>query len=185
MKKILVVDDEKAIVTLLEYNLKKAGYSVDTVSEGVSAYNMAVTGKYDFILLDLMLPGMDGIEITRRLRQERIETPIIILTARDQEYDKIIGLELGADDYLTKPFSPREVIARIKAISRRITSSSDEGGASQPAKVEKEFYEYAGFTVDLAKVSVARNGERIKLTPKEFELLAYFVKRPGRVLSRE
>ena len=136
MKKILVVDDEKAIVTLLEYNLKKAGYSVDTVSEGVSAYNMAVTGKYDFILLDLMLPGMDGIEITRRLRQERIETPIIILTARDQEYDKIIGLELGADDYLTKPFSPREVIARIKAISRRITSSSDEGGASQPAKVE-------------------------------------------------
>ena len=144
MKKILVVDDEKAIVTLLEYNLKKAGYSVDTVSEGVSAYNMAVTGKYDFILLDLMLPGMDGIEITRRLRQERIETPIIILTARDQEYDKIIGLELGADDYLTKPFSPREVIARIKAISRRITSSSDEGGASQPAKVEKEFYEYAG-----------------------------------------
>ena len=98
MKKILVVDDEKAIVTLLEYNLKKAGYSVDTVSEGVSAYNMAVTGKYDFILLDLMLPGMDGIEITRRLRQERIETPIIILTARDQEYDKIIGLELGADD---------------------------------------------------------------------------------------
>ena len=139
MKKILVVDDEKAIVTLLEYNLKKAGYSVDTVSEGVSAYNMAVTGKYDFILLDLMLPGMDGIEITRRLRQERIETPIIILTARDQEYDKIIGLELGADDYLTKPFSPREVIARIKAISRRITSSSDEGGASQPAKVEKNF----------------------------------------------
>ena len=136
-------------------------------------------------MLDLMLPGMDGIEITRRLRQERIETPIIILTARDQEYDKIIGLELGADDYLTKPFSPREVIARIKAISRRITSSSDEGGASQPAKVEKEFYEYAGFTVDLAKVSVARNGERIKLTPKEFELLAYFVKRPGRVLSRE
>ena len=185
MKKILVVDDEKAIVTLLENNLKKAGYSVDTVSEGVSAYNMAVTGKYDFILLDLMLPGMDGIEITRRLRQERIETPIIILTARDQEYDKIIGLELGADDYLTKPFSPREVIARIKAISRRITSSSDEGGASQPAKVEKEFYEYAGFTVDLAKVSVARNGERVKLTPKEFELLAYFVKRPGRVLSRE
>ena len=136
MKKILVVDDEKAIVTLLEYNLKKAGYSVDTVSEGVSAYNMAVTGKYDFILLDLMLPGMDGIEITRRLRQERIETPIIILTARDQEYDKIIGLELGADDYLTKPFSPREVIARIKAISRRITSSSDEGGASQTRMVD-------------------------------------------------
>ena len=184
-QKILIVDDDNNIAELISLYLTKECFDTKIVNDGEEALIAFEQYNPNLILLDLMLPGMDGIEITRRLRQERIETPIIILTARDQEYDKIIGLELGADDYLTKPFSPREVIARIKAISRRITSSSDEGGASQPAKVEKEFYEYAGFTVDLAKVSVARNGERVKLTPKEFELLAYFVKRPGRVLSRE
>lgn len=181
MKKILVVDDDQAIVTLLEYNLQKAGYEVHTANDGQLALQEALTGNFDFILLDLMLPKLDGIEVTKRLRQEKIQTPILMLTARDEETDKIIGLELGADDYLTKPFSPREVIARMKAISRRI------GPGTQPATEEppEKVYTFTDFTVNLTSYSVTVAGKPVTLTPKEFELLAYFIQRPNRVLSRE
>src|SRR5699024_9662281 len=108
-KKVLIVDDEKSIVTLLTYNLEKAGYETVT---------MAMTHQYDLIILDLMLPGMDGLEVCKTLRQNKINTPILILTAKEDEFDKILGLELGADDYITKPFSPREIVARVKAILR-------------------------------------------------------------------
>ncbi len=121
VKKVLVVEDDTAIKTLLKYNLEQDGYQTTTSSDGQVGYELALNNEYDFILLDVMLPNLDGLEITKRLRQEKVMTPILIITARDQELDKIIGLELGADDYLTKPFSPREVIARLKAISRRIT----------------------------------------------------------------
>ena len=181
-KRVLVVDDEPAIVTLLEYNLTEAGYEVTTCNDGLAAYKQALTGKFDFILLDLMLPNLDGVEITKKLRQEKISTPIIMITAKDSEYDKIIGLELGADDYLTKPFSPREVLARLKAISRRSPTNQPEVKEVAP---EKERYEFLDFTIDLAQVTVKRANQKVKLTPKEFELLAYFVKRPNRVLSRE
>src|SRR5690625_7956608 len=117
--KVLIVDDEKPIVTLLTFNVEKAGFDTDVAYDGLEAVQKAEKNHYDFIILDIMLPKMDGMEVCKHLRQNKIETPILMLTAKDDELDKILGLELGADDYLTKPFSPREVIARIKAILRR------------------------------------------------------------------
>ena len=119
MEKVLVVDDEPSIVTLLRFNLEKAGYMVITAEDGKAGLKMAMEENPDLIMLDLMLPGMDGMDVCKTLRQEKIKTPILMLTALDDEFDKVLGLELGADDYLTKPFSPREVIARVKAILRR------------------------------------------------------------------
>ncbi|MCP0886357.1 response regulator transcription factor [Ligilactobacillus sp. WILCCON 0076] len=187
MKKVLVVDDEIAIVTLLKYNLEKAGYVVTTQNDGQQAFEQALKEKFDFILLDLMLPHLDGMEITRKLRQEKVTTPIIMITARDEEYDKIIGLELGADDYLTKPFSPREVIARLKAISRRVPEEQTVVATSEleTSGNQQEVYNFIDFSIDLENYVVTRNDKAISLTPKEFELLAYFVKRPHRVLSRD
>lgn len=184
MKKILVVDDDQAIVTLLEYNLQRAGYQIQTASDGQAAFQSALKTKFDFILLDLMLPEMDGIEVTKRLRQEKVTTPIIMLTARDEETDKIIGLELGADDYITKPFSPREVVARIKAISRRVEQAPSLMTEQENAQTA-HLYQFRDFTLDLSDYTVSAAGRPIALTPKEFELLAYFVKRPQQVLSRE
>lgn len=182
VKKVLVVEDDTAIKTLLKYNLEQAGYQTTTSSDGQVGYELALNNEYDFILLDLMLPKLDGLEITKRLRQEKVMTPILIITARDQELDKIIGLELGADDYLTKPFSPREVIARLKAISRRIKPKE----VTPTLKADTQtFFKYPDFTVDLERVKVTVKEQPVALTPKEFELLAYFIKRPGRVLSRE
>ncbi|KRM95872.1 Alkaline phosphatase synthesis two-component response regulator [Liquorilactobacillus aquaticus DSM 21051] len=184
MKKVLVVDDEAAIVTLLKYNLEKAGYQVETAMDGGTALKKGITKTYDFILLDLMLPQMDGLEVTRRLRQEKVKTPIMILTAKGEEYDKVIGLELGADDYLTKPFSPREVLARIKAIGRRTDEVSHEQEDNK-LDDEDERFSFDDILVDLTNYTVEKNKNKIKLTPKEFELLAYFIKRQHRVLSRE
>ena len=118
-KKVLVVDDEKSIVTLLQYNLKQAGYEVLTEMDGEDGKNTALKENPDLIILDLMLPTMDGLEVCKQLRQQKNFTPILMLTAKDDEFDKVLGLELGADDYMTKPFSPREVVARVKAILRR------------------------------------------------------------------
>lgn len=185
MKKVLVVDDENAIVTLLKYNLEKAGYQVETAMDGETALKKGITRSFDFILLDLMLPQMDGLEITRRLRQEKIKTPIMILTAKGEEYDKVIGLELGADDYLTKPFSPREVLARIKAIGRRTSETSQKNNQDEQTEDEDERVSFDNIIVDLTNYTVKKDDRKIKLTPKEFELLAYFIKRQHRVLSRE
>ncbi len=182
VKKVLVVEDDTAIKTLLKYNLEQAGYQTTTSSDGQVGYELALNNEYDFILLDVMLPKLDGLEITKRLRQEKVMTPILIITARDQELDKIIGLELGADDYLTKPFSPREVIARLKAISRRIKPKEV---TPTPKSDTQTLFKYPDFTVDLERVKVTVKDQAVALTPKEFELLAYFIKRPGRVLSRE
>ncbi|GAJ25882.1 alkaline phosphatase synthesis transcriptional regulatory protein PhoP [Liquorilactobacillus sucicola DSM 21376 = JCM 15457] len=185
MKKVLVVDDENAIVTLLKYNLEKAGYQVETAMDGETALKKGITRSFDFILLDLMLPQMDGLEVTRRLRQEKIKTPIMILTAKGEEYDKVIGLELGADDYLTKPFSPREVLARIKAIGRRTSETSQKNNQDEQTEDEDERVSFDNIIVDLTNYTVKKDDRKIKLTPKEFELLAYFIKRQHRVLSRE
>ena len=120
MKKVLVVEDEQSIATLLQYNLEQAGYTVYIARDGNTAISMTLSEKPDVLLLDIMLPGMDGMDVCKKLRQEKIHTPILMLTAKEDEFDKVLGLELGADDYLTKPFSPREVLARVKAILRRI-----------------------------------------------------------------
>src|SRR5690606_10832236 len=115
-EKVLIVDDEQSIVTLLKYNLEKATFITDVAYDGLEAIRKTDSNSYDFIILDLMLPEMDGIEVCKHLRRNQIDTPVLMLTARDEEFDKVLGLEIGADDYLTKPFSPKEVIARIKAI---------------------------------------------------------------------
>lgn len=177
MKRILVVEDEPSIVTLLKYNLEQAGFSVLTAEDGHTGLQLALEENLDFIILDIMLPGIDGIEICKTLRQEKVNTPILMLTARDDELDKVLGLELGADDYLTKPFSPRELVARVKAILRR-------------TKVEEEAEVEAVLTIgDLMiyteKYEVELRGEPLDLTPKEFELLLFLANHRGKVLSRD
>ncbi|MCR8969997.1 response regulator transcription factor [Facklamia sp. 7083-14-GEN3] len=201
MKRVLVVDDEQSILMLLEYNLSQAGYEVVTAEDGKTAYKMIKKEKFDFIILDIMLPKMDGMDVCRRVRQEKIETPILMLTAKDDEYDKIIGLELGADDYMTKPFSPREVIARIKAIGRRIQSSEKstievdnqtDSVDITPLQAPSIASENPNDVIKLGKLEifpgryeVKCDGKLIDLTPKEFELLLYMAVRKGRILSRD
>lgn len=180
MKRILVVDDEPAIVTLLQYNLEKEHYDVTTAEDGDTALSLALQQHFDFIILDLMLPGIDGLEVTKKLRAANLETPIMILTAKDSETDKIVGLELGADDYVTKPFSPREIIARIKAIERRIDTPR-QSGPKPPAQALM----VGQLMIDPENYRASKAGVRLQLTPKEFELLVYFAKRVGKVLSRD
>lgn len=181
-KKVLVVDDEQSIVTLLQYNLEQAGYTVVTAMDGEEGIQLAAEENPDLMVLDLMLPKLDGIEVCKQLRQQKIMVPILMLTAKDDEFDKVLGLELGADDYMTKPFSPREVVARVKAILRRVQIQpdpvqelpEDEGQVRiGELKILPEFYE-AYFM-----------GELLELTPKEFELLLYLAKHKGRVLTRD
>lgn len=183
MKHVLVVDDEPSILTLLKFNLEKDGYKVSTAENGTEAYELALDQSFDFIILDVMLPGMDGLDITKALRREKIETPILILTAKDDQVDKIIGLEIGADDYLTKPFSPREVLARMKAIFRRTEGSKKVTEATDTA--EKAPLTIGEIRVDEDNYEVFVRGEKIELTPKEFELLVYFMKRKDRVINRD
>ncbi|MGE8206969.1 response regulator transcription factor [Heyndrickxia sp. NPDC080065] len=179
MNKVLVVDDEPSIVTLLKFNLEQAGYSVITASNGAEGFELVLSENPELIILDLMLPGMDGMEICKRLRQEKIKTPILMLTAKSDEFDKILGLELGADDYLTKPFSPREVVARVKAILRRITTFEETGNK-----------ENSTITIGYLKVYPDQfeayfKNEKLELTPKEFELLLFLSNHRGKVLSRD
>jgi Response regulators consisting of a CheY-like receiver domain and a winged-helix DNA-binding domain len=181
MKKILIVDDEPSIVTLLTFNLEKEGYHVTSAMDGSEGYELALSQSFDFIILDVMLPGIDGIEITKKLRQEKIETPILVLTAKDDTIDRILGLEIGADDYLTKPFSPREVLARMKAIFRRLEPRK----TSNKEEEESELVTIGAIVADVSNYQVTVNGEPIVLTPKEFELLVYFMKRKGRVIDRD
>jgi two-component system, OmpR family, alkaline phosphatase synthesis response regulator PhoP len=180
MKKILVVDDEQSIVTLLEYNLKQAGYDVITALDGEDALRKTLSEHPDLIVLDLMLPILDGIEVCKELRQRKKMTPILMLTAKDDEFDKVLGLELGADDYMTKPFSPREVVARVKAILRRTNYQPEIENTDNSEKIvigdlnlQPEYFE-AYF-----------KGEKLELTPKEFELLVYLANNKGRVLTRD
>jgi DNA-binding response OmpR family regulator len=170
---ILVVDDEKHIVNLLRAYLEEAGYRVVTASDGRQALFAARHEKPDLVVLDLMMPEMDGWEFTRRFRQES-GAPVIMLTARVDDVDKILGLELGADDYVTKPFSPREVVARVRAVLRR----------SFQAPVAREVLRVDDLVLDMETHTVTRAEEHIDLTPTEFNLLAALMERPGRVMSR-
>jgi two-component system, OmpR family, alkaline phosphatase synthesis response regulator PhoP len=180
-KKILVVDDEASIVKLVQFNLEKEGFQVDVAYDGEMALDMMKNGFPDLLILDLMLPKLDGLEVCRRLRQEKKHIPILMLTAKTDEFDKVLGLELGADDYMTKPFSPRELNARVKAILRRIDALK---GMEQTE--EKEALMRIGeLVIDPEGYVITRNGEEIDLTPKEFELLLYMANHRGKVLSRD
>lgn len=172
-----MVEDEPSIVTLLTYNLEQAGFQVLTAEDGNQGLKLALEEKPDFIILDIMLPGMDGIEICKKLRQEKVKTPILMLTARDDEFDKVLGLELGADDYMTKPFSPRELVARIKAIMRRTNFENETE--------EDDVIVIGDLLINESRHVVQFKGKPLELTPKEFELLLFFAKHRGKVLSRD
>lgn len=182
LKKILVVDDEQSIVTLLQYNLEQSGFIVITAFDGEEAIQIAEVEKPDFIILDLMLPKLDGIEVCKLLRQKKVDVPILMLTAKDDELDKILGLELGADDYMTKPFSPREVIARIKAILRRSTTKQEDIQRVDDLETSIVVGELVIYP---EKYETYFQGKKLELTPKEFELLLYLTKNKGRVHTRD
>jgi len=182
MHRILVVDDELNILELIRYNLEKDGYTVLTASDGNDALEMARREKPDLILLDVMLPGVDGLSTCRLLRQneETRKIPIIMISARGEELDKVLGLEIGADDYVTKPFSNRELLARIKA---RLRGKLE--GAGEPEKGRGDVIVHGQLSIDQSRYLVTVNGERQDLTPKEFELLRFLALEPGKVFSRE
>ncbi len=177
-KKLLVVEDEKNIVDILAFNLKREGYEVVTAMDGAAGLALALEEDPDLILLDLMLPKLDGFEVCRRLREQGRTTPVIMLTAREEETDKVLGLELGADDYITKPFSMRELLARVKANIRRTDMAA---AAAAPA----QRLELGRITVDLQSMTVYKDGAPLELTQREFELVRVLASRRGQVLSRE
>ena len=173
MPRILVVEDEPAIAFGLEADLKAEAYDVEVVGDGEAALRRAREGGLDLILLDVMLPRKDGFEVCRELRRAGFRTPIILLTARSQEVEKVMGLEWGADDYVTKPFSPPELRARIKAVLRR--ASADE----------EPLYRFGDIEMDFARGELRRAGQAVDLTSLEFRLLTAFIRSRGRVLSRQ
>ncbi len=175
---MLVVDDEESIRTLVEYNLRQAGYDVLVAEDGQTALSIVAQRGVDLLILDLMLPGLNGLELCKRLRQEQSQIPIIMLTARGEEIDRVLGLEMGADDYVTKPFSPRELVARVRAVLRRkvdemAPSTGDAAIVVGDVRLDPERY-----------VLTVRS-EVIELTPREFELLHYLLKNLDRVVSRD
>ncbi|EXX89477.1 transcriptional regulator [Paenibacillus darwinianus] len=176
-KKILVVDDEPSISMLIEFNLKLAGYEVRCVNDGEAVFDVLKPFRPDLIVLDLMLPKMDGFQVCRELRKQRNEVPIVMLTALQDVTDKIAGLDNGADDYMTKPFSPQELVSRIQAIFRRIHTL--------PASGDGLRYELGRLTVLAEGREVRMDGKPVDLTPKEFELLLFLCRHKGKVLSRQ
>jgi two-component system alkaline phosphatase synthesis response regulator PhoP len=180
---VFVVDDEISIQKLVSYHLSKSGYVTETAVDGQKALEtiMSAPQRFDLVILDIMLPGMDGVEVCRRLREAQIKVPIILLTARDDEIDRVVGLEIGADDYVTKPFSPRELMARVRAVLRRIEVESSP-------LVQKEFGKqlFVGdIVLNSTRHEVVVRSETIDLTPKEFELLKYFLQNVENVLTRD
>lgn len=176
-KTVLIVEDEKAIVEILKFNLKREGYDVLEALDGETGLELARTQDPDLILLDVMLPRMNGFDVCSALRDGGSAVPIIMLTAREEESDKVFGLEAGADDYITKPFSMRELLARVKAnIRRRHLDAGNPGN---------KMLKMGALTVDLTAMTVSKNGEPVEVTQKEFDLLACLLSTPGRVYSRE
>lgn len=176
-QQILIVEDEQSIQKLLEFTLRQEGYQIVLANDGEQAIEQVLIRQPDLMLLDLMLPKVDGMEVCKTLRSRDIEVPIIMLTAKGEEADKIIGLEMGADDYMTKPFSPREVVARVKAVLRRT--------GELKRKPEEEKLEAGSLTAYPERYEVYLGTEQLEFTPKEFELLIYFMKHMNRVLTRD
>lgn len=178
MKKVLIVEDDKDIIELLSIHLTDLDCEISKATDGEQGFDMANNNPYDLIILDLMLPKMDGLEVCRKLRGKEIHTPILMLTARAEEIDKVLGLETGADDYLTKPFSVREFLARVKAIFRRASLTNNNN-------TESKILTFGDLQIETIKRKVSIKGNRIELTPKEFDLLHLMASRPGRSYSRD
>jgi DNA-binding response OmpR family regulator len=180
---VLVVEDDLTLLETLEYNLAAEGYEIITAADGLTALEIAREEQPDLIVLDLMLPGLDGFEVCRILRQE-MNVPILMLTARADEVDRVVGLEMGADDYLTKPFSMRELLARVKALLRRVRLIREELVEEQ-GKAGAEQLVYGDLVIDLDRRDVRVGGESIRLKPQEYELLVFLARHPGMALSRD
>lgn len=183
MNKILVIEDDTSLREALSYNLVRQDYEIESVGDGILGVEAARRIKPDLIILDIMLPGLDGFEVCRILRQE-MSIPILMLTAREDEIDRVIGLEIGADDYITKPFSMRELLARVKAHLRRERILRDDV-SSQQQKLEEKSLEFGNIKIDEIRHEVLMNAKPLALKPKEFELLLFLAQNRGRALSRE
>jgi len=181
---ILVVEDEPALRDTLTYNLKKDGFTVESVGDGRTALESARKLKPDLIILDIMLPELDGFEVARILRKE-MTMPILMLTARDDEIDRVVGLEVGADDYLTKPFSMRELMARVKAQLRRTRLIQEELGKAGANQDKQEKLTFGNLVVNLTRREVILDGDPVQFKPQEYELLVFFAEHKGQMLSRE
>ena len=177
-KRVLIVDDEKAIVDILEFNLQRDGYETLKAYDGPEGLRMAREENPDLLLLDIMLPGMDGFEVCRTLRAEHNDVPIVMITAREEETDKVFGLENGADDYVTKPFSMRELLARVKANMRRTLTPTPETESANIIRMRD-------ISIDPDRHTVIKNGKELDLTQREYELVRFLAQNPGKVVSRQ
>ena len=175
-QKILIVDDDLHIAELISLYMMKDGYETEEVYDGREALKAVETFQPDLILLDLMLPGMDGYQVCAEIRKNS-RVPIIMLTAKGETFDKVLGLELGADDYIVKPFDPKELVARVKAVLRRYEPKQEE--------VNKELLKFDGLEINLSNYSVSYQGKTLDFPPKEFELLSFLAQNPNRVFTRE
>lgn len=182
-KRILIVEDEKNIVDILNFNLVKEGYSTMEAYDGQAGLQLALEQDPDLILLDLMLPKMDGFEVCKTLREQGRTTPVIMLTAREEETDKVLGLELGADDYITKPFSMRELLARVKANIRRVSMAPAPAAPAEPPA--KDLVRLGRVTIDREKATIFKDGRPLDLTQREYDLICFLASQPGKVFSRE
>jgi DNA-binding response OmpR family regulator len=182
-EKILVVEDDRTLLETLEYNLVRQGYTVYRATNGTSALRVARQEQPDLVVLDLMLPGLDGLEVCRILRQE-MNVPILILTARTGEVDKVVGLEMGADDYMTKPFSMRELLARVRALLRRVRLIREELATEAGEPGQGQFV-LGNLRIDMDRREVSLNGETLRFKPKEFDLLVFLARNRGMALSRD
>lgn len=179
-KKILIVEDEQNIVDILSFNLMREGYDTIEAYDGVTGLQLALEENPDLILLDLMLPGMDGFDVCKQVRANGSATPIIMLTAREEETDKVLGLELGADDYITKPFSMRELLARVKANIRRVSMKP-----AQPEPQKQSGVKLGRITIDHEQMTVYKDNKPLDLSQREYDLICYLAAQPGKVFSRE
>jgi len=177
LKKILIIEDEESISMVLEDDFRLEGYEVEVASDGLDGLEKAADPEVDLIILDIMLPGMNGFEICKKLRSQGTQTPIIMLTAKGQEIDRVLGLEFGADDYVTKPFSPRELQARVKAVLRRIEK--------EPGDVGENFFRMGELEVDFLQYECRISGRKVALTAHEFGLLKYLIQNRERVIERD
>jgi two-component system alkaline phosphatase synthesis response regulator PhoP len=177
MKKILIIEDEESIRMALEDDFLLENYNVEVASDGIDGFEKATDPEIDLIILDIMLPGMNGFDICKKLRNQTIHTPIIMLTAKGQEIDRVLGLELGADDYVTKPFSPRELQARVKAVLRRMEKEPDD--------TENNLFRFGELEVDFLQYECRVSGRKVGLTAHEFGLLKYLIQNRGRVIDRD
>lgn len=178
-KNILIIEDNRELAQLLDLHLRDLAFNVDIAFDGVAGITKAQAKQYDLVILDIMLPGLDGLEICKRIRSKSAVTPILMLTAKSSEMDRVIGLELGADDYVTKPFSIMELMARVKAIIRRVDSMKNPDDEAAPDTIRA-----GDMVIDVEKRSLTLNGKPVDITMKEFDLLLHFARNQGRVYTR-